>query len=410
MRLPLRWVAVLVFVFASVLNYLDRSMLATMLEIWRARGAFPISYEQYGGVLAVFGICYALAAPLMGAFLDRAGLNVGISVSVALWSLIIIAHGWVHDVRGLLFWRGLLGIAEASGISAAAKVNATYLLPKERAVGAAMAQLGLSIGAGVAPAFTVYMAEQYDWRWAFYAAGALGLVWIPIWIATSAAIPASPASGAESGGRMDSWAMLRDQRLWALIAANFLSMTFYTLWTNWTPTYLVRMHHLTPKDAAAYAWAVPLAGYCGAFAGGSLSWYWIARGGEPAAARKQVCFLSAALMLLSMAIPLLPTPLLATAGMCWSFFWMTAFSTNLYTLPVDIYGALRAAFGVSALVFAYGAMQAVVSRPIGTVIEQYGFTPVCITFALLPMLAYALLRFFVHAARDGSPVAGRASA
>jgi hypothetical protein len=94
---------------------------------------------------------------------------------------------------------------------------------------------------------------------------------------------------------------------------------------------------------------------------------------------------------LTMVIPLMPTPALATAGMSLSFFLICAWSTNLYTIPVDLYGAARAGFGVSALVFAYGAMQAVVSRPLGQVIEQYGFQPVCLTFGVLPLIAYALL-------------------
>jgi ACS family hexuronate transporter-like MFS transporter len=74
-----------------------------------------------------------------------------------------------------------------------------------------------------------------------------------------------------------------------------------------------------------------------------------------------------------------------------SFFLIGAWSTNLYTIPVDLYGASHAGFGVAALVFAYGAMQAIVSRPLGRVIEQYGFQPVCLLFGLLPLTAYALL-------------------
>ena len=78
-------------------------------------------------------------------------------------------------------------------------------------------------------------------------------------------------------------------------------------------------------------------------------------------------------------------------GMSLSFFLIGAWSTNLYTIPVDLYGARHAAFGVAALVFAYGAMQAVVSRPLGQVIEEYGFQPVCLTFGFLPLIAYSIL-------------------
>ena len=73
--------------------------------------------------------------------------------------------------------------------------------------------------------------------------------------------------------------MLKDSRLWGMAVANALSMTFYSLWTNWAPVYLVKMHHLSPKDASHYSWVVPFCGYFGAFLGGSASWQLISRRG-----------------------------------------------------------------------------------------------------------------------------------
>ena len=79
-----------------------------------------------------------------------------------------------------------------------------------------------------------------------------------------------------------------------------------------------------------------------------------------------------------------------------SYFLICAWSTNHYTLPIDIYGASRAAFAIGGLIFAYGAMQSVVSRPLGAIIEHYGFQPICFTFALLPILAYLPVHYFIH--------------
>ncbi|MGH9613303.1 MAG: MFS transporter, partial [Bryobacteraceae bacterium] len=353
-------------------------------------------------LLSAFSLAYALSAPFMGWFIDRVGLNRGISISVALWSLTSIATGFARGFNQILACRTVLGVVEASGISALGKLNGLYLLPKERAVGAAMGQLGLSIGAGVAPAMATYFAYRHNWRWSFYAAGILGLIWIPAWLFTSKTIPPAVEEPRPMLEKQHPLALLKDSRLWALMGANCLGMTFYSLWTNWTPTYLVQMHHLTPKIAAHYSWIVPVAGYAGAFLGGSLSWKLISHGWGAAEARKRVCLVSACIVLLSAAIPLLTSPAWATVGMSLSFFWISAWSTNLYTLPVDIYGAGRAATGVSALVFAYGAMQTVVSRPIGVIIEHHGFRPVLWTFALLPLLASLLLQRFVREEPDAA--------
>ena len=388
-----RWLAITIFVFSSVLNYLDRQVLATMVEIWRARPEFPFTYADYGLLLAVFSIAYAVSALFVGSFIDRVGLNRGITLAVAVWAVASFGTATSHSVHQLLIWRALLGVAEASGVTAVAKAVGMYLLPKERAVGQAVSQLGLSLGAGLAPGFAVFFSYHYQWRWTFFIAGVLSLVWIPVWLITARLIP--PAVEPDTGAPKNSFALLRDRRLWALMIANAMGMSGYSLWTNWSPTYLVRVHHLTPPEAARYVWIVPICGYFGALLGGGISWALIRAGRTPVAARKRACLISAGFVLVTIAIPLLPNAALATAGMSLSYFWICSWSTNHYTLPIDIYGAGRAAFAVAALVFAYGAMQSVVSQPIAAVIERYGFQPVCFLFGLMPLASYALVHLVI---------------
>jgi MFS transporter, ACS family, hexuronate transporter len=392
--IPARWVAITVFISASILNYLDRQILATMVDIWRARPEFPFTYDDYGLLLAVFSIAYAVSALFVGWFIDRVGLNRGAAWAVALWAVASFGTGASHSVRELLIWRALLGVSEASAIAAVTKAIAMYLQPRERAVGQAMSQLGLSVGAGVAPAFAVFFSYRYSWQWAFYAAGLLSLAWIPMWLLTSRAMPlAVPLQSTKTTG---SFALLRDQKLWALMIANALGMTLYSLWANWAPTYLVRVYRLTPPEASHYTWIVPLAGYLGALLGGAISWRFVRTGHTPVGARKRACLISALFLLATAAMPLLPNPALATAGMSFSFFWVCAWSVNHYTLPIDIYGAARAAFGGASLVFAYGVMQSVVSRPLAAVIERYGFGLISVVFACLPLASYLLVHLWIE--------------
>src|SRR6202040_2151829 len=91
------------------------------------------------------------------------------------------------------------------------------------------------------------------WRFAFVVCGALGMVWVPIWLLTSKRIPARPpakiATHASIGG------LLRDRRLWGLVIATVFIMSIYTLWTNWTTLYFVEQWHLTQQEAnARFAW------------------------------------------------------------------------------------------------------------------------------------------------------------
>jgi ACS family hexuronate transporter-like MFS transporter len=391
---PARWVAISVFILASVLNYLDRQILATMADIWRTQAEFPFTYGDYGSLLAVFSIAYALGALFAGWFIDRVGVNRGTTLAVAVWAVASFGTGSSHSVRELLLWRAVLGAAEASAIAAAAKAIAMYLLPPERAVGQAMSQLGLTLGAGIAPKFAVYFAYTYSWHWAFYAAGILSVAWIPVWIITARLIPPISSPGAIK--TTDFFSLLRDPRLWALIASNMLGMTIYGLWANWAPTYLIQTQHLTPQQASQYTWIVPISGCLGGFLGGAISWRLVRSGRTPIAARKRACLISALFLLGSMAVPLLPGPALATFGMSFSFFWACAWSVNQYALPIDMYGASRAAFGAASLVFAYGVMQSIISRPLAAVIERFGFAPVCLIFSVLPIAGYFLVHVVIR--------------
>ena len=283
-----RWVAITIFVFSAILNYLDRQVLATMAEIWPTLHDFAFTASDYGLLLSFFSIAYAVAALFVGWFIDRVGLNRGATIAVAVWAIASFGTGTSHSVHELLLWRILLGAAEASGVTAVGKAVSMYLYPKEQAVGQAMGQLGLSLGAGLAPGFAVFFAYHYDWRWTFYAVAILSLAWIPVWLVTSRLIP--PVAAPVGQTRTHSFGLLRDPKLWALIGGNFLAMTVYSLWTNWPPRYLVRTFRLTPAQTAGYTWIVPISGYFGAMVGGFISWRLIRMGMTPVGSRKRTWY------------------------------------------------------------------------------------------------------------------------
>src|ERR1017187_3828361 len=247
-----RWWIITVFVLSSAINYLDRQSLATLAPLLRSD--FHLSREQYGWILGAFSITYAASAPFAGMMIDRIGLNRAISLAVGLWSGASIATGFTAGLAGLLGCRAVLGVAEAGGIPSAGKAVHTYLRPPERAMGNAINQAGVSLGAILAPPIATWIVVRYGWRMAFVLTGLLGLLWIPVW--HFAARPSPPA--AKSAAVIKHSEMLRDRRLWGFVAANGLSMVGYSLWSNWTTQYLVDAHHLTVAQAAWYAWVPPL--------------------------------------------------------------------------------------------------------------------------------------------------------
>ncbi len=153
---------------------------------------------------SALALTYALASPLTGALLDRLGLNRGASLAVGAWSVCCAATSLVTGFAGLVAARLGLGMAESAGIPSVGKMSATYLLPRERGVGAAINQVGLTLG-GIPGARRGLLAavDGYGWRAPFLPAGILGLLLIPLWLFVARAIPASPAATVEQNERRD---------------------------------------------------------------------------------------------------------------------------------------------------------------------------------------------------------------
>jgi len=381
-----RWLVLSVFVLSSAINYLDRQTFATLAPTMRDQ--FHLSAEQYGLVLGIFSIAYGASALLAGMAIDRAGLNLAASCAIGLWSLAGIATGLTRGLGSLMGCRTVLGVAEAAGVPAAGKAIHQYLRPGERAMGNAVNQAGVSLGLIAAPPFATWMAVAYGWRAAFIITGALGLLWIPLWNWTARRAAVAPAPRADW---TDSARLLRDPRLWSFVLANALTMVGYSLWTNWTMLYLVDVHRLTLRQAAGYAWIPPVFALVGGFAGGWLSLRLIQGGLAPSAARFRVCLSAATLSLFTAAIPAAQTAGWTTAGIALSFFAVSAQSANVYSLPLDQFGAARAAFGVAALVASYGAMQAIVSPLFGWIQQNHGYAPLTWIAAVTPAAACGVL-------------------
>lgn len=383
-----RWLVLGVFVLSTAINILDRATLSALAPLLKRE--FTLNNEQFGWITSAFSLTYAASAPFAGLLIDRLGLNRVISLAVGLWSCAGIATGFTRGLPGLVGCRAVLGVAEAAGIPAAGKAIHKYLLPGERALGNGVNQAGVSLGQIIAPVLATWIAVHYGWRHAFIVTGALGLAWIPLWNWAARRAPAADPAKQRAGA---SAAMLRDCRLWVFVIANALSMVGYYLWFNWTTLYMVDARGLTLQQAVWYVWIPPVFAAIGGFAGGWLSLRSIARGLPAPAARFRVCLASSLLALFTLVIPWLPSPAWASAGISLSILAVAAFSVNMYTLPLDVFGAAPAGFAIAALVSSYGFISAVIAPIIGRVIDHQGYTPVIVAVAFTPLAASAVLWF-----------------
>ncbi len=385
----LRWLVIAVFALANAINFMDRQILAALAP--QLMSEFRLTAAGYGDVILAFSIAYAAGAPLAGWLIDRAGLRWGSSLAVGIWSLAGMATGWAGSAGALMACRAALGLGEAGGVPATGKASALYLPPRERALGSAVFQVGLTVGAVLAPVAAQTIARLWGWRSAFVLVGAAGLLWIPLWLAVERRVPAAAPPGGSAHAGVSG--IVRDRRYWALLASNVLLMSVYSLWVNWTTVFLVREHGLSQAEANyRLAWIPPIFATLGGLAGGWLALRWSAGMEDVTPARLRVILLASLLLLAGILIPWMPAAGWATAFICLSFFACVASSVNIYAMPLDLFGPHRAAFAVSGLTAVYGALQGVFSSIAGRVVDRYGFAPVCIAAAMLPLASWMVLR------------------
>lgn len=389
-RVRLRWLAVSVFVLSSTLNYLDRGLISAFApDILRSFGA---TLTTFGWIVSAFSFSYACSSLVAGWLIDRAGLNRAITAAVALWCTAAVATGLAPSLLFLGVFRALLGVGESAGIPSTGKLNAVYLKPEERALGAAVNQIGLSLGTLLVPAVAA-SGPAFTWRFWIICIGAIGFAWLPLWGLVSRLIP--PAFVPGRAVPQASFALLRSRPLLLLVLANVFWMTSYSLWSNWSFIYLQSVYNLNTRQAAAYLWIPALVSNVGGFFGGWLSLAFMRRGMEALPARRRAVWLSAVCSFATLSLPLASTPALATACISVSYFFALAGSVNIYALPIDLFGAENSGMAIAALTFAFGLMQTALSPVIGALAQHHLYAEVS-WIGTLPLLAGAVALQFLR--------------
>lgn len=175
----LRWFMLFLVFLATTINYLDRQVMGLLKPTLEAE--FHWTEKDYSYIVMAFTASYALGNLLMGRFVDRVGTKIGYAVSLVVWSLASIGHGFVKSTAGFLFARTALGISEAGNFPAAIKAVAEWFPKKERALATGIFNSGATVGAILAPLLVPWILGHYGWQETFVWIGAFGLLWMILW-------------------------------------------------------------------------------------------------------------------------------------------------------------------------------------------------------------------------------------
>src|SRR5262245_49940606 len=175
----LRWWMIGLLMLGSVVNYLTRSTLGVAAQTLIAD--LHLTTAQYSWIVGTFQFAIMLQ-PIAGYVLDVLGLRLGFAIFAIAWSLISMAHGLAHSWQAFAGLRGLLGLAEGCANPAGMKATSEWFPARERGVPGGVFNVGASVGSMLARPLVAWAILAYNWQAAFVITGALGLIWVVLWL------------------------------------------------------------------------------------------------------------------------------------------------------------------------------------------------------------------------------------
>lgn len=174
-----RWLMLAMLLVVYAVNFLDRQILSILKEPIAAE--LGLNDEQLGlmGGLA-FGLLYTTLAVPAAWLADRTSRVWIITGALALWSGFTALCGLATTFWQLFAARMGVGVGEAGGVAPAYSLIADYFPPRLRARAIGIFSFGIPVGSACGVLAGGLLAAHVDWRWAFLAMGAGGVLLAPM--------------------------------------------------------------------------------------------------------------------------------------------------------------------------------------------------------------------------------------
>ena len=362
-----RWAVCALLFFATTINYIDRQILSLLKPILDDQ--LHWTNAEFGLVNSAFQGAYGVSLLIFGWLIDKYGTKIGYAISIAAWSLAAMGHALVGSVTGFMVARVALGLGEGGNFPAAIKATAIWFPKKERALATSLFNSGANVGAILAPAIVPWLALNFGWHSAFLAAGAVGFLWLFLWMPwfetpdkknsiSNEELAWIHSDGPEVKSEKIPWGRLLGYRqTWAFILPKLITDPVWWFFLIWLPDFFKQTRGLDIKKSWVLLVTIYSIVTVLSIAGGWITGYLAKRGWSINRARKSGMLLFA----------LCVVPILAVTGASdWGAVLLIglagaahqAFSANLFTTVSDSFPkqAVASVIGIGGMAGAVGGM------------------------------------------------------
>ena len=362
-----RWAVCSLLFFATTINYIDRQILSLLKPILDDQ--LHWTNAEFGMVNSAFQGAYGVSLLVFGWLIDKYGTKIGYAISIAAWSLAAMGHALVGSVGGFLWARVALGLGEGGNYPAAIKATALWFPKKERALATSLFNSGANVGAILAPAIVPWMAFKFGWQSAFLAAGAIGFLWLFLWMPwfetpdrksslSSKELSWIQSDGPEVQSKKIPWGQLLGYRqTWGFILPKLITDPVWWFFLIWLPDFFKQTRGLDIKKSWVLLVTIYSIVTVLSIAGGWVTGHLAKRGWSINRARK------AGMLLFALCV----VPIVAVTGASdWGAVLLIglagaahqAFSANLFTTVSDSFPkqAVASVIGIGGMAGAIGGM------------------------------------------------------
>ncbi|MEP6999860.1 MAG: MFS transporter [bacterium] len=341
-----RWTICALIFMATTINYVDRQVLGILAPTLTKELGW--SETDYGAMTSWFSFAYAIGFLGAGRLMDKIGVKKGYAASIAAWSLAAMATALASTANSFNYARAALGFGESGNFPAAIKTTAEWFPRKERAFATGIFNAGTNVGALLAAWAVPLITLNYGWRWAFVGTGALGFLWLALWLLIyevperqkrlSAAELAYIRADQDTKVTSVSWLeVLRHRQAWAFVVGKFLTDPVWWFYLFWLPKFLDANFGVSLGSLTTPLIVIYMVADVGSVGGGWLSGAMIKRGMSLNRARKLTMLVAALLILPTMFAPQMSSMWAAVGLVSLAAAAHQWWSANMFTTASDMF-------------------------------------------------------------------------
>ena len=269
----------------ALLVLIDRACISVAKD--SITGDLALTEKQFGWVLSIFALGYALFQTPSGILADKFGPRKVLAAVVGLWSLFTALTGAVFNYISLLFVRFIFGAGEAGAFPGMARAIYSWIPVKERGIVNGINFSGGRLGVAFSLAPIAWLIDKTGWRISFVILGGIGILFALLWYFLFRNDPLKHSglsekekehikktrqqkSSEETVPKLNIKALFASKNMWLTMGQYFASNFTFFFCLTWLYPYLKEQYALEAVEAGWYSSLPLIAGAVGNWFSGFL--------------------------------------------------------------------------------------------------------------------------------------------